>query len=58
VLARKVSHQNVVRVHDVGERDGQIYLVMDYVEGRPLRAWMAEHMSRGTSASTSASRGG
>lgn len=50
VLARKVSHPNVVRVHDVGEFDGQIYLVMEVVEGRSLRAVMAERMVAGTDA--------
>ena len=44
VLARKVSSPNVVRVHDVGERDGQIYLVMEVVEGEPLRAYMARNL--------------
>ena len=50
VLARKVSHPNVVRVHDVGEHDGQIYLVMEVVQGRSLRALMAERMVAGTDA--------
>ncbi len=50
VLARKVSHPNVVRVHDVGDHDGQIYLVMEVVAGRSLRAVMAERMMAGTDA--------
>ena len=50
VLARKVSSPNVVRVHDVGERDGQIYLVMEYVEGESLRAYMARNMMSLTNA--------
>lgn len=51
VLARKVSHPNVVRVHDVGEHDGQIFLVMEVVEGQSLRAWMAQHLMNNTDAS-------
>ena len=50
VLARKVSHPNVVRVHDVGDFDGQIYLVMEVVKGRSLRTVMAERMVAGTDA--------
>lgn len=37
VLARQVSHRNVVRIHDLG-RDGEVYfLTMDLVEGRSLK---------------------
>jgi serine/threonine-protein kinase len=32
----KLDHPNVVAVHDFGEQDGQSYIVMEYVEGRPL----------------------
>lgn len=35
-LAARLSHPNVVSVTDVGEASGCHYLVMDYVEGRPL----------------------
>jgi CheY-like chemotaxis protein len=36
-LARRISHQNVVRTHDFGETDGVWYLTMEYVEGITLR---------------------
>ncbi len=33
----KIVHPHVIAVHDIGENDeGQPYIVMDYVEGRPL----------------------
>jgi serine/threonine-protein kinase len=33
----KIVHPHVIAVHDVGENeDGRPYIVMDYVEGRPL----------------------
>ncbi len=36
--AARLSHPNVVAVHEAGERDGRLYLVMEIVEGRPLSA--------------------
>jgi Flp pilus assembly protein TadD/tRNA A-37 threonylcarbamoyl transferase component Bud32/TolB-like protein len=35
-LAREVTHQNVCRVHDLGEIDGLLYISMEYVEGQTL----------------------
>jgi serine/threonine protein kinase len=40
-LAR-LSHPNVVQVYDVGEIDGRVFVVMEFVEGRSLREWMRE----------------
>lgn len=41
-LAR-LSHPNIARLFDGGETEhGQPYLVMEYVEGRPLGSWLAE----------------
>ena len=34
----KLSHGNLVPVFDSGQAGGEIYLAMDYVEGRDLRA--------------------
>jgi serine/threonine-protein kinase len=36
-LARRISHRNVVRTHDLGESGGVYYITMEYVEGRSLR---------------------
>ncbi len=36
-LARKITHPNVVRVHDLGEADGVAFLTMEYVPGMTLR---------------------
>ncbi|MBA3297762.1 MAG: serine/threonine protein kinase, partial [Acidobacteria bacterium] len=38
VLARQVTHKNVVRIHDLGEVDGIKYLTMPFVEGENLAA--------------------
>ncbi|MEW6367061.1 MAG: protein kinase [Acidobacteriota bacterium] len=35
--ARKISHPNVVRVHDLGEAQGVYFLTMEYVPGMTLR---------------------
>ncbi|MBI3273178.1 MAG: SUMF1/EgtB/PvdO family nonheme iron enzyme [Planctomycetes bacterium] len=37
-LALQLSHPNIVRVHDLGEADGQLYMHMELVEGQTLRA--------------------
>ena len=37
LLARQVTHKNVVRIHDLGEIDGIKYITMPYVEGADLR---------------------
>jgi DNA-binding response OmpR family regulator len=36
-LARRITHRNVVRIHDFGESSGTYYLTMEYVEGITLR---------------------
>src|SRR4029079_2199875 len=36
LLARQVTHQNVVRIHDLGEIDGIKYITMPYIEGHDL----------------------
>jgi serine/threonine-protein kinase len=38
--ARRISHPNVVRLHDLGESQGVIFISMEYVEGDSLRAVM------------------
>ncbi len=36
----RVSHPNVVAVHETGVHDGAVYVVMEYVRGQPLRDWL------------------
>ena len=38
VLARQVTHKNVVRIHDLAEVDGIKFITMEYVEGEDLRS--------------------
>ena len=42
LLARQVTHRNVVRIHDFGEVDGIKYISMPFVEGRDLATVLAE----------------
>jgi eukaryotic-like serine/threonine-protein kinase len=37
-LARRVTHRNVARVHDLGEAENERYFTMELVEGRSLSA--------------------
>lgn len=41
VLARQVTHKNVVRIHDLGEVDGIKYITMPYIRGEDLAANLA-----------------
>ena len=38
LLARQVSHRNVLRIHDLGDANGVKYITMSYVDGRDLAA--------------------
>lgn len=40
VLAR-LSHPNIVAIHDSGHAAGYFYLVMDFVDGQPVDRWAA-----------------
>jgi predicted Ser/Thr protein kinase len=37
-IARLISHPNVCRTYDIAEADGQVFLVMEYVDGEDLAA--------------------
>jgi len=40
-LARRVTHPNVARVFDIGERGGEKILTMELIDGEPLSALLA-----------------
>ncbi|HYO95488.1 MAG TPA: serine/threonine-protein kinase [Polyangiaceae bacterium] len=48
LIVRSIEHQNVVRVYDVGEDGGILYMAMEWVEGDSLRAVMQETQRRGS----------
>ena len=41
-LARRISHRNVVRTHDLGESDGMYFITMEYVEGTSVKQLITE----------------
>ncbi len=47
LTARDVRHPNVIAMHDVGDEGGQLYLVMEYLDGETLRAWLHRTVQAG-----------
>jgi TolB-like protein/predicted Ser/Thr protein kinase len=41
-LARRVTHRNIARIHDLGDHGERCYLTMEYVDGPNLREWVRE----------------
>ena len=41
--ARRISHPNIVKIHDVGEDSGHLFLSMEYVEGQSLKELIQRH---------------
>jgi serine/threonine protein kinase len=37
-----LSHPNICTIHEVGETDGELYIVMELVEGKPLRSLIGD----------------
>lgn len=42
LLARQVTHKNVVRIHDLGDVDGTKYITMTFVDGEDLASTLQE----------------
>jgi serine/threonine protein kinase/tetratricopeptide (TPR) repeat protein len=43
LLARQITHPNVVRIHDLGDIDGIKYITMPFIEGSDLSTILDEH---------------
>src|SRR5438477_9395927 len=41
-MASSLNHPHILTVHDVGEFEGQQYLVTEFVDGGTLRTWLKE----------------
>jgi len=42
ILARQITHKNVIRIFDLGQSEGIKFITMDFVEGHDLRALLME----------------
>jgi tetratricopeptide (TPR) repeat protein/predicted Ser/Thr protein kinase len=42
ILARKVTHRNVIRIFDLGRAHGIRYITMEYIEGLDLRSFIKQ----------------
>lgn len=42
ILARQVTHRNVIRIFDLGQSDGLKFITMEYLEGQDLRSILKE----------------
>ena len=42
ILARQVTHKNVIRIYDLAEADGVKFITMEFVEGADLRSLVHE----------------
>jgi serine/threonine protein kinase len=47
LMARDIRHSKIVAMYDVGEADGQVYLVMEYLTGDTLRKWLHKALQEG-----------
>ncbi len=41
-----LDHPGIVRVHEIGDEGGEIFIVMDLVEGQSLRSWIDDGRAR------------
>ena len=42
ILARQVTHKNVIRIFELGMADGRKFITMDYIDGRDLKSILVE----------------
>jgi Tfp pilus assembly protein PilF len=42
ILARKVTHRNVIRIFDLGDANGIKFITMEFIEGRDLKSQLVE----------------
>ncbi|MDF1665668.1 MAG: protein kinase, partial [Planctomycetota bacterium] len=40
--SKRLSHENIVKIHDAGLDNGKSYMVMDYIDGQPLDEYLLE----------------
>ncbi|WP_437502730.1 nSTAND1 domain-containing NTPase [Sorangium sp. So ce1099] len=42
----QLTHENIVGLYDIGEHEGSLYMVLEYVKGQTLKEWLEERASR------------
>src|SRR5271169_2107171 len=42
ILARQITHRNVIRIFDLGQADGFKFITMEYIEGEDLQALLKQ----------------
>lgn len=42
MASKRLSHENIVKIHDAGLDNGKSYMVMDYIEGEPLDEYLVQ----------------
>ncbi len=46
--SQALDHPNIVHIYDVALLDGQLFMVMEYIDGGTLRRWLNAHLSSNT----------
>ncbi len=44
--AAALNHPNIVTIHEIGEHEGQVFIAMEYVEGKSLKELISENPPR------------
>jgi serine/threonine-protein kinase len=55
-LARRISHRNVVRTHDLGDADGHLFVTMELVQGITVRELLATRGKLGVASTLALAR--
>jgi serine/threonine protein kinase len=46
ILARQITHKNVIRIFDLGQSDGIKFITMEYIEGEDLQSVLKRKRKR------------
>lgn len=46
IILRKINHPNIIRLHDMIEEVGKIYIVLEYCRGGDLSMYIQQHLGR------------
>jgi serine/threonine protein kinase len=43
IASANLRHPHIVTVHDVGQQDGEYFIIMEHLAGNTLEQWLAQH---------------